>query len=268
MHRSIVILLLIIALFSTVSALDNNLSPQQMQTADSIMEKYHIEYCCSTTANKCIVEKPKCTIAPRLYDFATWLVGINATPEDVIKQLNSRYEGFTSTKITAIDTAHLQPAGKPTSPVVIIAYVSANCPTCKREIGDLYNEVIFGKLWGKARLIAKPYGGGIGNKALYAAAAEGTFWKLFMALRKKKGTIKEEKDLIHFADSIGIATEQFKKRLKDPETEKLRAAGKEEGKRNGITYIPEFYINGKKYSSSKFAYWITDAALFEYGKQQ
>jgi protein-disulfide isomerase len=134
-------------------------------------------------------------------------------------------------------------------------------------VGDLYDSVTIGGLRDKAVLMAKPFGGGIGNIALYAAAAEGTFWKFFRALRKKRGAIKEEKDLLRFADSIGIASAAFRKRLKQPETAKLLTAAREEGKRNRIKYTPTFFINGKRYRSNKLAHWITDAVLFEIEKQ-
>lgn len=259
-------ILLMFTFFLKVSAVDNDLSPEQMKWVDSLMGTYHIEYCCDTTANECIEKKPKCTIAPHLYEFASWMTGINAPPKNIIEQLNTRYEGFTTTKTADIDTSSLPSAGNPKAPVVIFVYASANCPTCKKTVGQLYHEVRFGQLDGKARLLVKPNGGGIGNIALYAAAAEGTFWKLFTALKKKHGTIKEESELLHFADSIGIATDGFKKRLKDPATKKLLAASREEAEVNEVKYIPEFYINGKRYRSSEYPYWVVDAALFEYEK--
>jgi hypothetical protein len=254
-------------LVSTIYAADPVFN--RMAVVDSIMQNFHIEYCCGgTTTDTCIEEKPECTIADRLYAFADWVSGFGAPPDTITRYVRKRYESFIDTETVAIDTTHLQCVGDPKAPILIIAYISANCSSCKRVIGNLYEIVTTGKLRGKAKLIAKPYGKGIGDIALYAAACEGTFWKLFLKLRIKRGILKDEKDVIAIAESIGIASESFVKRLKDPKTKKLLDASRAEGKRYEVKYTPTIYLNGKRYRSSKTGDWIADAVLFEIDKTQ
>jgi len=261
----------LLLLFSTVSTLllsTHSIAAQndqfsKMAYVDSIMSTFQIEYCCSSTTDKCIKEKPQCTIAEHLYKFADWLSTFNAPTDSILKYLTIRYESFADTTICDIDTANLQRAGKADAPITIVTFVSANCPACKRSIGDLYDSVTIGGLNGKAKLYAKMYGGGIGNKALVAALAEGTFWKLFLALRHRRGLLKEEKDVLSLADSLGIASKSFRSRLNAPVTEQRLAAFKKEGKRLKIKYTPAIFINGKKYMSHKRAHWVTDAVLYE-----
>lgn len=260
--RFTVISILVSATFAAGSTFN------QMAVVDSIMKSFHIAYCCGTTTDKCIEEKPECTIADRLYTFADWISGFGAPPDTITRYLEIRYESFIDTETVPIDTAHLQCIGDPKAPILIITYISASCSSCKRVVGNLYDYVTTGKLNGTAKLIAKPFGSGIGNIALYAAAQEGTFWKLFLELRTKRGILKEEKDVMAVAESIGIASESFVKRLKDPETKKLLEASKAEGKRYEIKYTPAIYLNGKRYRSSKTAKWIADAVLFEIDKKR
>lgn len=235
----------------------------KMAYVDSIMSTFYIEDCCGSTTDKCIKEKPQCTIAEHLYEFTDWLSTFDAPTDSILKYLTIRYKSFADTTTYAIDTANLQRAGKADAPITIVTFVSANCPACKRSIGDLYDSVTIGGLNGKAKLYAKMYGGGIGNKALVAAMEDGTFWKLFTALRHRRGLLKEEKDVLSLADSLGIASKSFKSRLNAPVTEQRLAAFKKEGKRLNIKYTPAIFINGKKYTSHKRAHWITDAVLYE-----
>ena len=174
---------------------------------------------------------------------------------------------MTDTETVSIDTALLQRYGNPKAPVTIVAYASATCPLCKRLVGDLYDSLKFGCLKDKAVLIVKPFGENIGNTGLYASMEEGNFWKLFKALRTRKALVKDTSELLAFADSIGITTENFRKRLKDPRVQRRLIAAKEEGRRNGVKYLPTFFINGKRYRSYKDPQWMADAVLYELGKK-
>ena len=240
----------------------------QMAGVDSIMKTFHIDYCCNSTIAECIEEKPQCTITDHLYRFADWLSGFNAPPDSISKYMRIRYESLTESKTNIVDTAHMQRAGKADAPIVVVAYISANCPSCKRYVGDLYDSVTIGSLKGKAMLYAKPFGQSIGNRALVAAAAEGTFWKFFLALREKRGLLKKDEDVLHIADSLGIASKSFVSHLNAPETTQQLKANKKEGKRLNVKYTPAFFINSKRYTSHKRSHWIADAVLFELEKSR
>ena len=263
--RSVFFLLLI-----TCTLLHAENAPDIFAALDSVINNFPVTYCCGTTLGKCIERKPECSIASHLKAFGTWMtleLDPPPPPDKVRKQLDSRYEGFTTKETAAIDTAHLQRAGNPKAPVTIFVYASATCPLCKRIVGELYDSVMFSGLKNSASLLVKPFGGGIGNIALCAAAEEGNFWKLFKALRYHEGVIKEEAALLELANSIGIATEQFKKRLEDPQLQQRLTANKEEGLRNGVKYIPTMFINGKRYRSYKDPRWVADAVRFEMEKK-
>ena len=243
-------------------------APDLLQIYTTALSTFQVPYCCGSTLKECAEKKPECSIAGHLKKFTFWMVDHDPppTPEKIQEELAARYRGMTTTKTFPIDTANLPRYGNPEAPVTIIAYVSATCPLCKRVIGDLYDSLKFGSLKNKAQLMVKPFGTNMGNTALCASQADGNFWKLFKALRARKALIKESSEALAFADSIGIGTEQFKKRLKDPRLQQWLIAVKKEGKDNGIKYLPTFFINGKRYESYKDPEWVVDAILYELDK--
>ncbi|MBN1761204.1 MAG: thioredoxin domain-containing protein [Chitinispirillaceae bacterium] len=243
-------------------------TPDLLQLYNSVISTYKIPYCCGSTIQECVEKKPDCSIARRLKTFTFWMVDHTPPPtvENMREELDNRYNGFTTTATATIDTNRLPRIGNPKVPVTLIAYASSTCPLCKRVVGELIDSVKFGCLRNKAQLLVKLFGTNFGNCALYAAQDDGNFWKLFKALKERKSVIKEEKVILAFADSLGIVTDGFKKRFKDPRTQQWLIAAKEEGSRNGVKYIPTFFINGKRYQSYKDPQWVCDAVLFELEK--
>lgn len=265
MRASIAILFTILTGFLVTPAA-GTLTKVQRTLRDSLLEVYPLEYCCGTTLGKCLETKKKCSIAHRLETFLTWLVGTDPDPDPVkvLEQLDLRYNGFTTGERITFDTSHCQVTGPRDAPIVLMVYVSALCPSCKRYVGDLRNAILADTLLhGRVAIIPKPSGGGIGNIALVAAAQEGRFWELFFAYRHVHSIFKDTSDIIPIAAKAGILTERFIKLLSAPATRQLLEKNRKEGKRNEVNYLPGYFINGKPYSSYTDTRWIIDALHFE-----
>jgi protein-disulfide isomerase len=259
----------ILLFFFTARAEYDNLSVLQHRLLDSLLNSYRLDYCCGMAILPCLDLKKECAIARNFQSFAAWLVGTDPDPDPgkVKEQLDLRYNGFTTKETVTIDTTRLQPAGNPKAPVVIVAYVSANCPLCKRVVSALYDSITTGKsLDGKFMLVAKPIGSGIGNVALLAAGKEGKFWDYFRTLANEHSVLKEESDILRVAGKAGITSASFKKSLSDPTLSKRLTKYHEESLKNNVKYTPTFFINNKRYSSYKDPRWVVDAALYEYDR--
>ena len=233
---------------------------------DSVIGNYRIDYCCRTTISKCLAQDKGCAIAKHLKEFAEWLAGINPDPVKIKDELDKRYAGFVSTTIVPIDTTRLKFVGDPKAPVEIMVYVSSTCNLCKYVVGSIYDSIIAGNLKGKARLMAKPFGAGIGDRALLAANALGKFWDLFMAMRKIKTRLDQE-SILSMADGLGMPRKRFLPLLGDTTIKEMLSESRKEGGRNGVEVTPTFFIDGKRYGSYKDARWVIDACLFEYQKK-
>ena len=151
--------------------------------------------------------------------------------------------------------------------MLITAYISANCPLCKRVVSALYDSITTDTLLsGKFALVAKPIGTSIGNVALLAAGKEGRFWDYFRTLANDHSVLKEEADILRVAQKAGITSATFQKNLSSSTLSKRLSAYHAESVRNEVKYTPTFFINNKRYSSYKDPRWVIDAALFEYDR--
>ncbi len=254
--------LLTLLWINALFAFDDSLGIEQSALLDSIISTFRIEYCCGASLKTCLNEKNGCLIAVHLHDFSRWLVQKNINRVKIMEQLEKRYEGFTSTEQHAIDTSQTTWAGSLDAPVRIVAYVSSSCNFCKHIVGILYDSVTTHSLSGKIKLMAIPFGTGIGDIALFAANSQGKFWPLFNLMRNNKKRYKEA-DILKMAAEAGIEGRNMKKHLEKPEFHQMVSDARKEGAGNGVETTPTFFINEKRYSSYKDPEWIIDAAKFE-----
>ena len=262
-RRSIWLLMLpIIVPFCFATQASDGLTTNQHALLDSVISTFHIEHCCGTSLKACVGENT-CSIANRMHAFSLWLIEQDYGYSKIMEQMEKRYAGFMATKRHDITTANLPWAGSSAAPVRITAYISSTCNLCKHIVGALYDSITEGSLMGKAKLMAIPFGSGIGDVALYAAHSEGKFWQLFEAMRERKIRYKED-DIISMALGIGIQEKTIRNLLKRGEFQQMVARARADGTRNDVEVTPTFFINEKRYSSFKDPLWVIDAALAEY----
>lgn len=240
----------------------DELSSTQLARLDSITRTYRIEMC-DMTIRQAATDSIGCSMGPHLMAFTRWLVRLDKPTDEILEDIDKRYEGFVSADTHAIDTTGLQWVGSPEKTVRIVAYVSSSCNLCKHIVGSLYDSLTTGSMKNKLSLVAKPYGAGIGDIALYAAASRGRFWDLFSQMRKDKRRY-DKKIILAMAEKIGIPAKQFESLMSMPENRRMLKQSQAESAQNDVMYAPVFFINGKRYRSYKDPQWIIDAALYEY----
>ena len=258
----IALLLAKVAAFAADSA-SEVLSPVQQTRLDSVRHSFRIASCDSLSIAECLKPAHRCPMAPHLADFSQWLVSKDKSDDEIKKDLAVRHDCLTSSQEFAIDLKGVPLAGDPKAPVTIVAYISAMCPLCKYICSELYQEVTSGTLKGKAKLAAKPFTAGTGDRALLAAAHFSKFWDYVAALNMRK-VRPDEPILITVADSLGIPIPAFKGLLTDATSQTTLDHYHDEGIRNEVSITPTFFINGKRYRSYKDPRWVVDAALYEF----
>ncbi|RMF95585.1 MAG: hypothetical protein D6734_05320 [Candidatus Schekmanbacteria bacterium] len=85
----------------------------------------------------------------------------------------------------------------------------------------------------------------IAAKASLAAQKQGKFWELHDLMFKNQRNLSE-KDLIKYAEKIGLDVELFKKDLKDKKIEAKVMADIAQGRKLGIRGTPTFFIGDTK----------------------
>lgn len=256
---------LALALHYSISAqsYSDSLSPDIHAHLDSICAHFRITPCCSTTIKSCIEQRPGCSLAPQLKNFAAWMLLRGNDDATVIYAMHRRTISLTPAQTFLIDTTMLPWAGNPAAPVTLVVYVSASCNLCKQVVAALYDSVTTGSLKNRAKLMAKPFGTGVGNLALFAAAKENHFWDFFLAVSRITNRIDRD-TVIALAKRTGIATTKFTKLLNDPKLRYALQASKAEGTRNTVTVTPTIFINNQRYHSYKDPQWVVDGAIAIY----
>lgn len=258
-------LLLLILLLSFSAAQDYNfadsLSEPQKALLDSVAKDVKISDNCRGS-----IEKNRnsiaCPEAEQFYNFAAWYA-MNDKPYDyIVDKIRRRDATFFSPEKYEISPSYNTVAGDTSAPIHIIAYVSSDCPHCKKVGIPLY-ELVEGPLRGDASFAIKPIHHKIGDYALLAAKEQGKDWDLFKAY----GDIYErlnETLVLQAAEEAKIDVERLKKDVDENNEryQKIISDNYTEAKRNGLKFTPTLYFNGYKYDSNKHPIWLIDYIKF------
>ncbi len=262
-YSAILLILTTTTTYSFINYSDSVTTDSRLLLLDSVITNYRIVKCCNSTIEKCIINKPACSIAPRFYNFTCWLIMREDNYDAITLQLDKRYISFFGPDTFSIASSYIPPAGDAAAPIVITAYISASCNLCKKVCIPLHMAVTEGPVKGMAMLRLKPSTVHIGDRAFMAAAKMGKFWEFFLSLENVKKRL-DEKFLIKKAKKLGLNTALFEKYLYD---EKLIAELKniqEEALSNGAKISPTLFINNRRYQSYKNPQWIIDVVEYEY----
>jgi hypothetical protein len=229
---------------------------------DSLQRNFYVEVCKAKLSDA--IKNPGCKAAPRLYEFVDWLdsVGRGAPHDSVLgNALKSHYESLTSKNKYAADIKGWPLVGDPASPLTVVMYFSGTCPLCKRNFVELQHAVTAGKLKGKVRIAAKPFGKNNVNKALVAAHDMGRFTDIMIALAHADGRVDEE-TVYAIANEMYFDRNKFKAAAESKSVNDRVNAAYEEGQKNGVELVPTYFIGGRRYDSVSNTWWILDT--FEY----
>jgi protein-disulfide isomerase len=255
-HLSIPVPALLLALITTFPADAALRSP----FLDSLQRNFYIEACKAKLGDA--VKDPACKVAPHLNAFVAWMDSTgNATDSIFGAAIKDRYRTLAGRERYAADVKGWPLIGEAGSPVTVVMYFSGTCPLCKNNFVDLEREVVNGRLRGRVKIVAKPFGNNLLNKALVTAHDMGRFSEFMHAFAVEKRRIEE--DVIYeIADNLYLSRDKFKTAMESQSVAARVDAAHAEGKKNGVELVPTYFAGGRKYESVSVPRWIIDA--FEY----
>jgi len=86
-------------------------------------------------------------------------------------------------------------------------------------------------------------------RAAEAAANQGRFWEMHDLLYEKESPLIE-KDVLEFAASLGLDMERFRRDLEADATRQRVEEDRADGRRNGVTATPTFFVDGLRYDGA------------------
>jgi protein-disulfide isomerase len=185
-----------------------------------------------------------------------------AAPVERMPQLlQSRYESLTDTKKHTLETRGWPIIGDPNSPVTAVMYYSSTCPACKVNFMEMLPMVTTGELRGKAKIVVKPFGNNIGNKALVAAHDMGRFTDFMLEITKVGGRI-DDAVIYDIADNMLFDRNMFRMMIEGDDVTGRVEASSREAHESGATHVPTYFIEGRRYNSVLFGRWVADALDF------
>src|SRR5579864_1306676 len=146
-----------------------------------------------------------------------------------------------------VDHAH----GPEDAPYTLVEYGDYECPDCGRLyviLRDLQSETA-----SRLRFVFRHYPlSGIHHhaqqaaEAAEAAGAQGKFWEMHMLLFERQQALRT-KDLIRYAEELGLDLERFRNELKNQTYSDRVRADFIAGVQNGVNHTPGLFLNDVRY---------------------
>jgi protein-disulfide isomerase len=170
-----------------------------------------------------------------------------------------------------LDLAGAPMAGATDAPVTVAVFACARCPHCSQLVPVLHDEILHGRLKGKARIafLTFPIRGHPGSTeaglAFTAAARMGQFWEFALHAYRHFNEFSPERQ-VEWARAMGLDPSVFSTLMADPATREMLVASKKQGVANGIEETPALFINGRRWVADLEAAELADAIEEEAAK--
>jgi NhaA family Na+:H+ antiporter len=144
--------------------------------------------------------------------------------------------------------------GLATNPVEVVVYGDYLCPYCRRlrliiaRLRQALGERLAYVFRHFPNEKAHP-GAGFASRAAEAAGQQGKFWEMHDALYDREPPL-DESHIRELARGLGLDMAQFERDLTSDETRAHVSDDLEEGRRNGVTGTPSFFIDGQRYDGA------------------
>ncbi len=235
----------------------DSLTTDQKVLLDSVSRSFSIEDGCDGTIEN-TRNSIACPEAASFYNLAAWFA-MNEKPYDyIIDKLRRHNSTYYHAEHYTLAPSYMSTAGDTSSPIHIIAYVSSDCPHCKK-VGIPLRELVEGPLRGQASFAIKPIHHKIGDYALLAAKEQEKDWELFEAYGNITERLTEDK-VIEAAKTAGLDVKRLKDDVdkRNDQYQKIIEDNHKEAKKNGMKFTPALYFNGYRYRSNKHPLWLIE----------
>ncbi len=253
-------ILLALSIVTATLATENfttSLTTAQQARLDSVAKTFSLSDGCKGTMSQ-TRKIFACPEAATFYNYAAWYAKEDKPADYIIDKLRQHNQTYYTPKKYTITSSSIQTAGDLNSPISIVAYVTSDCPHCKK-VGIPLHDLVVGPYKGKASFQIKPIHQHIGDYALLAAAEQGKAWELFEAYGNIDGRMDEDAvikaataaklDVAKLKKSVNTKTEIYKKQIDKNYVE---------AKKNDLNFTPTLYFNGYMYGSNKHPIWVME----------
>jgi protein-disulfide isomerase len=153
-----------------------------------------------------------------------------------------------------VDPARDRVRGDENAPVTLVEYGDYQCPYCGqaevviRELLDSFGDDLR-YVWRHLPLNDVHPNAEMAAEAAEAAAAQGAFWEMHDLLLDHQDAI-EAKDLIKYAEQLGLDVERFADDLRRRERAERVAEDVATADSSGVAGTPTFFINGRRHQGA------------------
>jgi protein-disulfide isomerase len=158
--------------------------------------------------------------------------------------------------------------GSEDAPDTLVEYGDYECQDCGRLfviLRDLQRDIA-----SRLRIVFRHYPrSGVhphaqqAAEAAEAAGAQGKFWEMHTLLFKRQQAL-QTKDLIRYAQELGLDVERFRRELKSETYSERVRADFLAGVQNGVYGTPSLFLNGVRYDGE----WDRDSLLSHLNRKQ
>ena len=152
--------------------------------------------------------------------------------------------------IVPVDEARDHIRGPENAPVTVVEYGDFECPYCGmaepavRELLADFGDVRY--VWRHLPLTDVHPHAQLAAEAAEAAARQGAFWEMHDLLMDHQGALTA-RDLIGYASSLGLDTEQFTADLRKHAGAARVAEDVDSADLSGVSGTPTFFVNGQRH---------------------
>jgi protein-disulfide isomerase len=152
--------------------------------------------------------------------------------------------------------------GPERAPVMLVEYGDFECPYCGRaeavvrELLADYGDLRY--VWRHLPLTDVHPHAQLAAEAAEAAASQGKFWQMHDQLLDHQDALTA-KDLIRYADELGLDADRFTADLRQHAGQANIAADVESADLSGVSGTPTFFINGKRHHGAYDISTLSDA---------
>jgi Na+/H+ antiporter NhaA len=149
------------------------------------------------------------------------------------------------------DRDHIR--GPREGPVTLVEYGDFECPYCGRaepivrEVLSDFADVRY--VWRHLPLSDVHPNAQLAAEAAEAAADQGAFWEMHDLLLDHQGDLRP-RDLIGYAEQLGLDVERFRDQLRDSDPARHVAEDVDSADQSGVTGTPTFFINDRRHDGA------------------
>src|SRR3954452_14453092 len=162
------------------------------------------------------------------------LLGDTALIQDLIPEVDPKSD-------------HLR--GPLAAPITVIEFGDFECPYCGRAepvVRDLLEDTDVRYVWRHLPLSDVHPQAQLAAEAAEAAAAQDAFWEMHDLLLTHQDQL-QGKDLLRYADQLGLDLERFREEIKSGQHQHRVAQDVESADLSGVSGTPTFFINGQRH---------------------